>query len=238
MGDDDNGNLECRLTPSETFRKSIETLVKGVKSGSHQLISPYVSILKHPEKPFYAFGDVVENVVQIPVDFYNYLRGNVQASFEKKVSRSLAIAETVVLLYGAKKGAHVLSYVSDSNFHQAAIGGFVGSEVTTAAVFFLTYLAFTSVINLRSRGEKGVARKLTSAVKETCRASLVTIPASVVSFASADLGIVSLIDRVLVNYLHLFDMSPGAVATIGAIGGALLYTGAAKIALQNSAEQV
>ncbi len=225
-------DLETRLgvrhKVGNTFRSGIETFLEGVKHGSKQVIEPYISILRHPEKPFYALGDIVKNVAELPVDFYHYFKGNGKPSFGKKVSRSLALAEAVVLLYGANKGAHLISNVSDNGFVQAGIGGLLGSEVTTAAVFFATYMAFSSVINLKSKNGKGAGCKLMSAVKETCKVSLISIPAGLLSFTSADLGMASI--------AVLLGVSSGAAATIGAVGGALLYTGTAKVAVHNYKE--
>ncbi len=238
MGDEYHDSLESRLShkAAKSFHNGIEKFVEGVKKCSLQVIDPYASILKHPEKPFYALGDIVKNLAEIPVDFYKLCRGKYQFSFDKKVSRSLAFAEAVVFLYGAKKGSNLLSNFTEDSFIQASLGGFIGSEGATALTFFGTYLAYTSIIGLSSKDEKRTGSKLMSALKDTSKASLTTTLAGVLSFASVDFLIVSIVDRVLINYFHFFDISAGAVATIGAVGGALLYTGTAKVALHNSAE--
>ncbi len=232
MGEDYAGGLERRLGISHraaaAFRNGIEAFVKGVRNGSVQLSSPYVSIVKRPEKPFYAFGDLVKNLVQTPADFYHYARGCCTASFDKKVSRSLAISEAIVLAYGAQKGASLMSHVVDNQYLQASVGGLIGSEITTAAAFFLTYAAFTSVISLKSKKEGGLVSKLVSSLREAGEVCLVTIPAGVLSFASADLGISALAIKL--------GADSAAAATIGAVGGFVLYSGTAEVAVHNSAE--
>lgn len=228
MEDDHNRDLEGRLNAADTFRNCIETALEGVNNGFRQVIDPYVSIIKHPEKPFYAFGDIVKNLVQIPVDFYNYSRGGCHASFGKKLSRSLALAETVVLAYGAQKGASIMSDFTDNRYIQTGVGGLIGSEITTAAVFFLTYAAFTSVISLKSKGERTASLKIISSIKESGKVCLITIPAGILSFASADLGIAALALKL--------GVGSTAAATLGAIGGFVLYSGTAKVAVHNSVE--
>ncbi len=228
MEDGYKGGLERRLEAAETSRTCIETALEGVKNGSMQIIAPYASIFKHPEKPFYAFGDVVKNVFQIPVDFYNYFRGSCNASFDKKLSRSLALAETIVLVYGAQKGAGLMSHFVDNRYVQASVGGFIGSEITTAAAFFLACAVFTSLASLKSKDGRKATQKIFSSIKESGKVCLITIPAGILSFASADLGIAALAVKLGVD--------SAASATLGAVGGFVLYSGAAKVAVQSSAE--
>ncbi len=227
-----NGNLESRLGVANKVeaacRNGIETCLEGLKSISKQVVEPYISIARNPEKPFYALGDIVKNIAEIPVDAYKIYKGKYHFSFDKKVSRSLALAETLVLLYGAQKGAEFISGFSGNHYLQAGVGGFIGSEGFTALTFFGTYLAYTLAVKLLSKDEKKIVRKVVSALRETSKASLIILPAGMLSFFSADVGIAS---------LAVFLGTNSAVAArIGAVGGFVLYSGTAKVALHASAE--
>jgi hypothetical protein len=213
-------------------------LAKGAKKAlvfAMQKLMPYYSTLREPECMAYAIGDMVKNLRHMPRDISHYLcghpdkLGNIENLVNDYKIPDNIVGDALLLSEGAAwAGSYVGACLSGNvichNYAQAIGGGLIGSEVTTAATFFLALSAVNSIFYLKNRRKAANPGYLRNKIaKATFRTTAYALPLGLLSFTIVDVGISS-----LSVYL---GTQPEVAATIGAVCGTVFYLGSAKASI-------